>query len=123
MKVALTLSLAIAFGAIGDILLSAGMQANGEVEIRRLSHLPRLIASVFSRPFIVAGVVVMTLYFFSYAAALAWVDVSVANPMTALSYVLATGYAAVAMHERVGPQRWIGVAMVTLGAILVGLSS
>ena len=65
----------------------------------------------------------MSFYFFSYMAALAYTDVSIANPLTALSYVLVTIYAAAAMHERVNPRRWAGVALVTLGAICVGLSS
>ena len=123
MEIAIALGLAILFGAIGDILLSKGMRSNGEVEIRRLSDLPKNIRLAFRTPIILAGIIFMTFYFFSYIAALAYTDVSVANPLTALSYVLVTIYAAAAMRERVNPLRWTGVALVTLGAIFVGLSS
>ena len=123
MELAIALGFAILFGAVGDILLSIGMRSGGEINIRRLSDLPRNIRHVFRRPAILAGIVLMTFYFFSYLAALAYADVSVANPLTALSYVLVTIYAAAALRERVSLQRWAGVALVTLGAVCVGLSS
>jgi drug/metabolite transporter (DMT)-like permease len=123
MELAISLGFAILFGAIGDILLSKGMRANGEVEIRRLSDLPKNIRIIFRSPLIILGIITLAFYFFSYLAALAYADVSVANPLTALSYVLVTIYAAAAMHERVNRLRWAGVALVTLGAICVGLSS
>jgi len=123
MEVAIALGFAILFGAIGDVLLSMGMRQNDEINIRRLSDLPKNIRIVFKRPLILAGLVMMMFFFFSYIAALAYTDVSVANPLTALSYVLVTVYAAVAMRERVNWKRWMGVSLVTLGAIFVGLSS
>ena len=123
MEVAIALGFAILFGAIGDILLSKGMRSNGEVNIRRLSELPKNIRLVFRRPVILAGIVMLCFYFFSYIAALAYTDVSVANPLTALSYVLVTLYAALALREHISPMRWAGVALVTLGAIFVGISS
>ncbi len=123
MEIAIALGLAIVFGAAGDILLSKGMRSDEEINIRRLSDLPRNIKHVFRRPLILAGLVMMMFFFFSYIAALAYTDVSVANPLTALSYVLVTFYAAVAMREHVTWKRWAGVTLVTLGAIFVGLSS
>ncbi len=123
MEVAIALGFAILFGAAGDILLSMGMRSNGEINIRRLSDLPKNIRIVFRRPLILAGLVSTAFFFFSYIAALAYTDVSVANPLTALSYVLVTIYAAWAMREKVTWKRWMGVSLVTLGAIFVGLSS
>ena len=122
-KVAITLSLAILFSSVGDILLSNGMKLNGEVKLRHIQDIPPLIRMVFSNRLILIGVLAMAVYFVSYTATLAWEDVSVANPLTALSYVIATAYALFVMRERVGLMRWAGVALVTLGAILVGLSS
>lgn len=123
MEIAVPLACAILFGAMGDILLSKGMRSNGEVHIARLKDVPRVIHRVFQRPAILLGVVCSAFYFFSYMAALAYTDVSVANPMTALSYVLVTLYAVLGLREHVGIARWSGVALVTLGAIFVGLSS
>jgi len=123
MEVAIALGFAILFGAAGDIFFSKGMRSSGEVSVHRARDIFPLLKHVFRRPFILIGIVCMAFYFFSYLAALAYVDVSVANPLTALSYVLVTGYAVICMRERVNTQRWAGVALVTLGAIFVGLSS
>lgn len=123
MEIAICLSCAILFGAIGDILFSKGMRRNGEVVIKRPADVPRMIRHVFQRPLILFGIVSMAFYFFSYMAALAYIDVSVANPLTTLSYVLVTLYAVLRLKEHISLRRWAGVTLVVLGAILVGLSS
>jgi len=123
MELAIALGCAIVFAAVGDILFSKGMRSNGEVTIKHIRDIPGMIRHVFQRPLVLLGIVFMAFFFFSYLAALAYTDVSVANPLTALSYVLVTVYAAFAMKERVGLSRWAGVTLVTLGAIFVGLSS
>jgi drug/metabolite transporter (DMT)-like permease len=122
-NVALALTLAIIMGATGDVLLSTGMQSMGAVRVRRLSDVPRLLAIVFSNPYVMFGVVSMAVYFASYITALAWVDVSVANPLTALSYLLATGYAWFVMHERISANRLAGLVLIVVGAVFVGVSS
>ena len=123
MELAITLGCAIIFAAIGDVLFSKGMRANGEVTMRHIRDIPKMIKHVFQRPMILTGIIFMAFFFFSYLAALAYTDVSVANPLTALSYVLVTMYAAFRMRERVSARRWAGVFLVTLGAVFVGLSS
>lgn len=122
-KVIIAMSIAIIFGAAGDIFLSKGMRVNGEVRVRRLADIPSLLATIFSTPYVLFGITSMAIYFGSYIAALAWVDVSVANPLTALSYVIATAYALFYLRERVGRSRWAGVLLITIGAAFVGFSS
>ena len=123
LKVGIALGMAIFFGAVGDILMSKGMQENGEVHVHSLNDLAKVARHVFSRPLVVMGVVAMAIYFGSYVAALAWIDVSVANPMTALSYLIASAYAAFIMKEKLGIKRAMGILLIVTGAILVGLSS
>jgi drug/metabolite transporter (DMT)-like permease len=123
MNVAIALSIAIIFAAMGDVLFSKGMKAHGEVVVHRAEDVWPLIRRVTSNPLVLAGVFSMAVHLCAYIAALEYVDVSVANPLTALSYVLATTYAVLFMREHVGKRRWAGVFFITLGAILVGLSS
>jgi len=122
-KVAITLGLAIASASLGDILLSRGMQQNGEVNVHRARDIAAIANHTFRTPAILLGVLCMALYFGLYMASLAWVDVSVANPLTALSYLVATLYATVAMRERVCFMRWAGIVGIVLGATFVGISS
>jgi drug/metabolite transporter (DMT)-like permease len=123
LKVGIALGLAILFGAIGDIFMSKGMQENGAISIRHVGDLPKVAKLVFSRPLVIIGVISMAIYFGSYVAALGWIDVSVANPLTALSYLIASAYAAFVMKEKLGIVRAVGILLIVVGAILVGLSS
>lgn len=123
MKTAIALTFAIVFGAIGDILMSIGMQSRGEIAIRKLSDIPSIIKLIFTTPSVLFGILSMTIYFGSYIAALAWVDVSVANPLTALSYLIASIYAFAFLHEHIDIKRAAGIFCIILGAIFVGVSS
>ena len=93
MKIAIALGFAIIFGAFGDILLSVGMRRTGGVAVSSSQDILKALKQAFSSPFVLLGVCSMALYFASYIAALAWIDVSVANPLTALSYLIASIYA------------------------------
>lgn len=123
LAVGIALGLAIAFASIGDILLSTGMRENGELKIRGLRDIPEALRRMFTQPKVLFGLLAMTGYFGSYMAALTMVDVSVANPLTALSYLIATLYATAVMRERVSVARAIGIVLIVLGSIFVGLSS
>lgn len=70
----------------------------------------------------VLGVFLTAVHFALYAFCLQRLDVTFANPVTALTIVLGTLYAQRFLHEHVGRERWIGVGLVTTGAILVGSS-
>lgn len=123
LAVGIALGLAIAFASIGDILLSTGMRENGELKIRGLRDIPEALRRMFTQPKVLFGLLAMTGYFGSYMAALTMVDVSVANPLTALSYLIATLYATAVMRERVSVARAVGIVLIVLGSIFVGLSS
>ncbi|OFX13571.1 MAG: hypothetical protein A2Z18_08955 [Armatimonadetes bacterium RBG_16_58_9] len=99
------------------------MRRNGEVAVERLGDIPPLVATVLTNPYVLAGVLSMAVYFAAYITALAWVDVSVANPLTALSYVIATAYAFAPAYAGVGCLRAVRIVLVTSGVILAGLSS
>src|ERR1035437_785548 len=92
-KVTFAITCAIIFGAIGDILLSKGMQAGGEISVHRLSDIPHAIKQIFTNPMVLCGILSMAVFFGSYLASLTMADVSVVNPLTALSYLIATAWA------------------------------
>ncbi len=122
-KVAFSLGAAIVFASLGDILLSRGMQQNGEVNVHSARDIAGIVRHTIATPAIWLGVICMAFYFGLYIVSLAWVDVSVANPLTALSYLVATFYATVVMRERVCFMRWAGIVGIVLGAFFVGISS
>jgi drug/metabolite transporter (DMT)-like permease len=99
------------FAAIGDSMLSHGMQQTGAIS---LQHLPLLIASLVN-PWVAVGVLLLLGFFTSYMIALSWADLTYAMPATAAGYVLLALIARFVLHEHVSPLRWLGIAMITGG--------
>jgi uncharacterized membrane protein len=56
----------------------------------------------------------------SYMTAVSWADYSYVMPAGAFGYAIQTTLAVVVLHEVVTPRRWIGVAMICVGVLLVG---
>jgi uncharacterized membrane protein len=52
--------------------------------------------------------------------AVSWADYSFVMPAGAFGYAVQTMLAIVVLHEVVSPKRWIGVAMICVGVLLVG---
>ncbi len=49
-----------------------------------------------------------------------WADYSYVMPAGAFGYAVQTALAVVILHEMVTPKRWIGVALICIGVLLVG---
>jgi len=56
----------------------------------------------------------------SYMTVLSWADYSYVMPSGALGLVLLTFLAVIFLGETVPPRRWIGVALICAGLLLVG---
>ena len=110
--------LAAAFGALGDVLLSKGMKEIGDVSVR-LRLLPRLVGQVCRSRCVLAGVAFLTLFFVLWLAVLSWADLSVALPLTALSYVFGALLAKYYLGEDICASRWVGILLICAGVALV----
>src|SRR4051794_27264292 len=122
LKTALVLTLMILAGAVGDILVSKGMKQVGEIATTSPVELLRTGVRAAHNPFVVAGVLGLAVYFFSFSAVLSWADVSLVVPISALSFLLTTFVAQRALGEHVTPQRWCGTLLIVIGVILVARS-
>jgi len=103
---------------LGEALLSKGMKELADVG-RLAGPVLLKLARMFSNPQVLLGVCFLAGFFFLYAAALSWADLSYVMPGTALSFVFGTFIAAVFLGERVSAWRWAGVAVIVLGVLLV----
>jgi drug/metabolite transporter (DMT)-like permease len=108
-------------GTGGEICMSRTMKTVGEVT----SFSPHAIASALGRalrvPWFWVGLAMMTTAFFALLGILAVAKVSFVFPATALSYAVGTLGGKLFLGEKVGPQRWIGVAIVCIGVALVAI--
>ncbi len=99
--------------------MSQAMRALGEVRITSLIGLWRTGVRVFTTGRIWAAISMMATFFFLWLSVLSWADLSLALPMTALTYVLNAALAGPLLGERVSPLRWIGTLLIFAGVVAV----
>jgi drug/metabolite transporter (DMT)-like permease len=59
------------------------------------------------------------LFYFLFLAVLSWTGVTEALPLTAIEYGFAALLAVAILNESVPPVRWMGIALVAIGVILI----
>ena len=105
----------------GEVLTAGAMRRIGDLgAVRSESGVGGVIAAVLRSPMFVAGALAMALNFFALLFTLSVVDVSLAAPATAsLTYVGNAFGARIFLNEDVDKRRWIAVAFVVVGVLLL----
>ncbi len=120
LKTKICLAIVIIANALGNVVLRRGMQQVGSIA----TYDPlRLILSSFralSNPFVAAGVTLLVIFFVAHMIVLSWADLSYVLPMTSVGYILVTVLGWWLLDEAVRPARWLGIAVITAGVVLVG---
>jgi uncharacterized membrane protein len=110
--------LVIVTNLVGNSSLTYGMQQLGEIGYSPLS----LIGALF-HPWVALGVALLILWTLSHMALLSWADLSYVLPVTAIGYVLTALSGKFVLGETVSFARWAGIALITVGVTLVGLTA
>lgn len=117
--------LAIAFVAvlavIGEVLIAAGMQQLGDLDLIRAERgLSGTVWAVLTNKKFFVGALCMALNFFSMLFALSIANLSLAGPaIAALTYVGNAVAAKFYLRERVDTRRWLATACVVIGVYLL----
>ncbi len=114
---------AVTASTIGDLLLAKGMREVGEVTWKGPREALRTVGRVLSRWEIPTAVLFLAVFFFTWLALLSRADLSLVLPMTALTYLFNGIAAGPVLGEKVSRQRWIALWVITVGVVLVSLSS
>jgi uncharacterized membrane protein len=107
----LILGLVAVCAPLGDTCLSRGMTRVPGIS---LAHPGALIAAVFT-PWIASGIALLIGFFASYLTALSWADLTFVLPATAFGNVIVAFLARFWLMEPISVERWIGIALITLG--------
>ncbi len=107
----LILALVSISAPLGDTCLSRGMTHMPPVA---LAHPGALVAAVFT-PWIAGGIALLIGFFASYLTALSWADLTFVLPATALGNVLVALLSRFWLQETISLERWVGIALITLG--------
>lgn len=118
-KTYVLLFMRVLFSAFGDIALSRGMKQIGPVSISSPSLLWTAYLHVISSPMIWLGIALMLAFFFCHLLLFSWADYSYVMPTTAANYVAVPLLGLLVLGESVSFTRWVGVAIISLGVILV----
>ena len=99
--------LSIIFNVSGNVLLSRGMR-HGVLSFDLLAN-----------PWVLAGVALLAIWLLTNLSLLSWADLSYVLPITAGGYALAALIGWAALDEKVSILHWTGIALITIGALLV----
>ncbi len=108
----------IALSVTGEMLLKAGMNRFGVLDLHPSTLLPTLFR-VFTQPLIVLGFVFVFGASIFWLAVLSRVHLSFAYPMLALGYVVTAFLARLFFDEAISLTRWAGIVIVCLGVVLI----
>jgi drug/metabolite transporter (DMT)-like permease len=111
--------LIVVAGTGGELCVSRAMKQTGEVKDFRPLAVVRVILRALRNKWMLLGVAMMTLAFFSLLGVLAVENVSFVVPVTALSYVAGALGGMFFLRERVSVRRWMGIMLVCIGVTLV----
>src|SRR5690348_8668081 len=104
---------------LGDVLNTAGMKRQGEVEDLRPWTLLRMIRKIFRNPLVLGGFAALAVSFFALLSLLSITTVSFAVPATAVSYLLETLLAKYILGEDVRWRRWAAATLVACGVVML----
>ena len=103
----------------GDVFSAKGMSEREEVQDFRPRGLTRVLHYIGTHPMVLGGIVSNAFSFAAFLGLLSAAPLSFAVPATASGYILKTLLAEFYLHERVDKRRWMGVAFVSAGIILI----
>lgn len=113
----------ILIGAFGGILLKMGASHLGIIQIATTEQLFSFLYKVFTDFTLMSG---LFLYFLSaiiWSYLLTKLDISLVQPILALTYVVTPILAIFILHEQIPVSRWIGIFIIILGVFVVARSS
>jgi drug/metabolite transporter (DMT)-like permease len=103
----------------GDVFSAKGMAEREEVHDFRPGGIARIFHYIATHPMVLSGIAANAFSFAAFLGLLSVAPLSFAVPATALSYILKTLLAEFYLHEKVDKRRWMGVALVSAGIILI----
>jgi len=121
-RVLVVTAIATLSGAVGQILMRRGMQIVGPLESYAVLDILQYLWHAIIQPYVIGGTILSGIFFFALLTALGWTGVTVAFPLTALEYAFAALLAVIVLKERVPPLRWLGIALIIAGVILISAS-
>ncbi len=111
----------VILNAAAQLLIKAGISRVGQASFSA-SHIVNLLLGAALNPFIVLGLVVMTLSMGTHMMSLSRFDVSFAFPFLSVAYVIVAAWGYFFFGEDVNLTRVVGIGTIILGTIILARS-
>lgn len=115
--------LSVMLATAGQLLLKAGMTRVGAIGSQRLSKPLALILQIATTWQVVVGFALFLVSSVFWLLVLSRVPLSFAYPFVGLTYVMITLFGKFVLREHVPNLRWLGIALIISGILLVGRTS
>jgi multidrug transporter EmrE-like cation transporter len=113
--------MSICAGVTGQLFLKLGMTRLGFQTISPSTLAPTIVRLVLS-PWVVMGVAIYVAGTFTWLIVLSRIDLSLAYPMTSISYILIVGSSWLLLGESVNRLKVLGVLIIIAGVVLISQS-
>lgn len=121
MKQIFLLLLTVSLNVVGQLLMKQGMNQMGIIS-GSLSVMLGSVTRSFLNPYVIGGVGAYGLSSIFWLVLLSRVELSYVYPALSLGYVLITLVGAFLLREDVSTLRWLSVAVICVGVILLSRS-
>src|SRR3989339_1113632 len=115
----LILATSVLLAVAGQLLMKKGMLGFGSFPVSQL--LSNLIP-MFLNPFVFLGFVCFGLSSIFWLVVLSRLPLSLVYPMVSVAYVVVAFASIIFFHETVSLVRWVGIAVIIFGVILISRS-
>jgi uncharacterized membrane protein len=119
LKTLLMILIMVTCANAGDLMLKHGMTQIGAVPFTSTGLQHAFLLTIMNETIWLA-IVFLIGFTVSYMLLMSWADYSYVMPAGAFGYALLTFLAVIFLHEQVTPRRWVGVALICIGVLLVG---
>ena len=110
----------VTFGPLGDVFLGKGMKGVGAVEAWGPSDIVHFFARALASGTVWLGIALLLAFFIAYTLVLSWADFSFVQPASSFAYGIVALLGHFLLGEVVSITRWIGIAIICLGVLIVG---
>src|SRR5207245_337465 len=114
------LSLAILANGAGNLALGYGMKSIGPPRAWTLPGLWDVVGTALSSAPVILGGLLLLVFFALFLSLLSWADLSYVLPMISSCFAVSAILGRFVLGERLSLVRWAGIALVSIGVLLVG---
>src|SRR5206468_8158189 len=120
LKTLVVIALAVLANGAGNLSLSCGMKSVGPPVAWTLPALWDVVGGALSSAPVIAGGLLLLVFFALFLALLSWADVSYVLPMISSCFAVSALLGHLVLGETISLTRWVGIALVSAGVLLVG---